>query len=205
MTFNGETAGWRIISIDSDGTIKIIKSNSIISEHWNTSGTNDWEIPASLNTYLNGTYYNTLHSIAQSQIVAKDFSIGGVLDNDTNLANTINQENSKKWNGKIALATASEYIRSNGNKSNCGSMNQVYGSNTCGNTTWMYNNSNWWTLTPYPGDNYFYVYFVGLLAFDHAGSVSYHSYAVRPTAYLKSEIKITEGDGSQNNPYTLSE
>ena len=203
MTFNGETAGWRIISIDSDGTIKIIKSNSIISEHWNTSGTNDWEIPASLNTYLNGTYYNTLHSIAQSQIVAKDFSIGGVLDNDTNLANTINQENSKKWNGKIALATASEYIRSNGNKSNCGSMNQVYGSNTCGNTTWMYNSSmKWWTLSP---DGYLAG---ALLMINITGRLdssrnNYYEYSVRPSVYLSSEIKITGGNGSSSSPYTL--
>ena len=55
VTFNNEKAGWRIISINSDGTIKIMK-NDIIGENiaWDTSNSNNWNRPASLNTYLNG-------------------------------------------------------------------------------------------------------------------------------------------------------
>ena len=75
---------------------------------------------------MNSTYYNSLTSETQSQSVAKDFSIGVAKYSDTNLSNTINSENSKKWNGKVALPTASEYVRSNSDKSNCGTMQKVW-------------------------------------------------------------------------------
>ena len=56
ITFNDEEAGWRIISINSDGTIKIMKNGSIGDIAWDTSGnygSNYWNRPADLNTYLN--------------------------------------------------------------------------------------------------------------------------------------------------------
>ena len=36
ITFNDEFAGWRIISIECDGTIKIMRNNSIGSKAWDT-------------------------------------------------------------------------------------------------------------------------------------------------------------------------
>ena len=78
------------------------------------SGSNNWA-NASINKYLNGTYYNNLNSVAQSQIVSHDWSIGEVTDVNNDLADQINDENSSKWNGKIALPTLSEFIRTNSN------------------------------------------------------------------------------------------
>ena len=60
VTFNNEIAGWRIISINSDGTIKIMRDASIGNRAWDSSSSNNWNRPATLNTYLNGTYYNNL-------------------------------------------------------------------------------------------------------------------------------------------------
>jgi len=37
ITFNGEEAGWRIISVESDGTLKIIKNDSITSSIFDTT------------------------------------------------------------------------------------------------------------------------------------------------------------------------
>ena len=206
ITFNGENAGWRIISVECDGTIKIIKNNSIGNMAWDSSGSNNWARPASLNTYLNGTYYNGLNSTVQSQIVAKDWNIGAVTYSDSNMTNQINNENVTKWNGKIALVTMSEYIRSNSNKSSCGTFS-LYNSNysSCKNTTWIYNSSYYlWTLSPnsvissglYCG---FYVNQDGLVYNDGVGGNN----DVRPVLYLSSEVKIIGGDGSKNNPYTL--
>ena len=76
-----------------------------------------------MNTYLNSTYYNSLNATAQSQTTAKDWSIGVVTYDNNDLADQINDENGTKWNGKVALVTTSEYIRSNSDKSNCGSIN----------------------------------------------------------------------------------
>ena len=43
---------------------------------------------------------------------------------------------------------------------------------------------------------------------DNGNMIANYGYssesAIRPTLYLSSEVKITGGDGSQSNPYTLS-
>ena len=204
VTFNDEKAGWRIISVECDGTIKIMKDTSIGSELWDSSGSTDWSRPATLNTYLNEDYYNDeLTATAQSQIVAKDFSIGTVIFGNNNLATQINDENSKKWNGKIALITVSEYIRSNSNKSRCGSFSLNNDDYRCKNTTWMNTTSvSWWTLSPSSNNSYF------SLCIDSSGNITedfvdWGVQRVLPSLYLNSEVKITGGDGSQSNPYTL--
>ena len=205
VTFNNEDAGWRIISIESDGTIKIMRTASISYQYWNSTGSNNWTRPSDINTDLNEDYYNNLTSVAQSQIATKDFSIGSVTYGNNDLATQITSENSSKWNGKIALVTVSEYIRSNSNKNNCGTYAlNLDNYSSCKNTTWMFNSSmNWWTLSPYAGssDNVFRVL--------SNGSVYYYRVnygtgaAVRPVVYLSSEVKITGGNGSQSNPFTI--
>ena len=200
VTFNGEIAGWRIISINSDGSIKIMKYESIENMEWDSSNNNNWTRPATLNTYLNGTYYNNLTSIAQNQIITSDYSIGPVGNFNTDLENQINVENNKKWNGKVALATVSEYIRSNSDKSNCGTFyinNNNY--TKCQSTSWMYINDSWWTLSIMSGS---YAYRVD--SSGHINSNYSSSYGVRPVVTLSSSVQITGGDGSQDNPYQLS-
>ncbi len=206
VTFNNEQAGWRIVSIEPDGTIKIMRINSIRSEYWDTrSGGNNWARPASLNTYLNGTYYNGLNSTAQSQIVAKDWSIGAVAYNDSNMTNTINNEKTTKWNGKVALVTASEYVRSNSNKSSCGTVQQLYNatSGQCKGTTWMfYLEDSWWTLSSNSGNSS--DVFLVSYSYGSIGNVYVHSIdnAVRPVVYLSSEVTLT-GSGTQSDPYVV--
>ena len=189
---------WRIISIDSDKTIKIIREESIGNQVWDSSNSNNWVRPASLNTYLNGTYYNGLNSTAKSQIVAKDWSIGAITNG--NLSSVISKENSTKWNGKISLVTASEYIRSNSNKSSCELFDSNY--NMCNKTTWMNFNEYWWALSSDAGDyrRVFLITSYGNVESEYA----HGSFAVRPVVYLSSEVKITGGTGSQSNPYTIA-
>ena len=205
VTFNGEKSGWRIISVECDGTIKIMRNASIGNQAWDSSNSNNWARPASLNTYLNGTYYNGLNSTAQSQIVAKDWSIGAVTWGNNDLADQVNDENGTKWNGKVALATVSEYIRSNSNKSSCGTFT-LYDSNksSCVNTGWMDTTSvpYWWTLSPRFGISrqVLDVYLDGDIHYQIAED---GSLAVRPALYLSSDVQITGGTGTQSDPYTI--
>ena len=200
ITFNNET--WRIVSkIMRDADIST--SDSI---EWDSSNSNNWTRPASLNTYLNGTYLNGLTSTVQSQIVAKDWSIGPVTQNNNDLADQINDENSKKWNGKVALPTLSEYIRSNSNQRSCGTFsenNSHY--NSCKNSTWMYNsNDYWWTLSP----NVVFSNYLFMLRPSGDivnGFANGKNTMVRLAVYLSSDIQITGGNGSSSNPYILSE
>ena len=201
ITFNNET--WRIISVECDGTIKIMRNESIGNMAWDSSNSNNWEKPATLNTYLNGTYLtNTLNATAQSQIVAKDWSVGPVTSNN-NMSTQVNNENSNKWNGKVALPTLSEYIRTNNNQNKCGTYSLLYDNySDCARTGWMDTTSVswWWTLSHF--DYVGYVFYVKL----DGGFTTYYAtqtYAVRPTVYLSSDIQITGGNGSSSNPYTI--
>ena len=212
ITFNDEKAGWRIISVECDGTIKIIRNESIENQKWDTSGSNNWARPSSLNTYLNEDYYNNkLNTIAKSQIVTHDWSIGAVTYDNNDLVDQINDENGTKWNGKVALATVSEYIRSNSNKSSCGSFslnNDNYDSINidiiCTNKTWMYGSFQWWWTLSYRAGTSNKV--LGIHPAGHINSSDvdhYEEYAVRPALYLSSDIKITGGTGTQSDPYTI--
>ena len=210
ITFNDEIAGWRIISVECDGTIKIMRTESIGNQAWDSSLNNNWARPASLNTYLNSTYYNSLNSTAQSQVVAKDWSIGVVTWDNNDLAIQINSENGTKWNGKIALATVSENIRSNSNKNSCGSFSLINDNyNSCINTGWMYTNTNWWTLSPCSNTSFSACYvissgLIGGVYGDGNGYVSNGNNAIHPAVYLSSEVKITGGTGTKSAPYELS-
>ena len=198
ITFNDEL--WRIISVECDGKIKIMRDKSIISKAWDSNSLNNWLTPSSLNTYLNGEYLNGLKIAAQNQIVIHKWNIGSITNNNNDLANQINDENKKSWDGKIALPTVSEYLRTNSN-TNCKTFNANNNNyNICKNTTWMLYSEFWWTLTSVSGNNnVFTVRYDGHLDFYN----SFTSISVRPSVYLSSDIKITGGDGSQNNPYRI--
>ena len=205
ITFNNET--WRIVSIEPDKTIKIMKEASIGNMEWDSLNLNNWNRPATLNEYLNGIYLTgTLNSTAQSQIVPKDWNIGAINYAESNMSTQINKEKATTWNGKVALITVSEYIRSNSNQSSCGTFNlnaSYY--NNCQNTTWMQNSSiyYWWTLSPdaSSSDTVFRVFSDGNV-YDYVTGNA-HTNPVRPAVYLSSSVQITGGNGSSSSPYTL--
>ena len=182
--------------------------NTILNDiNWNSSGTNNWTT-ASLNTYLNGTYYNSLNSTAKSQIVAHDWGIGAVTNNNNDLAGQINDENATKWNGKIALPTASEIIRTNSNQTGCGTIKKLIdnynsaNSNKCNSTIWA--NITGWTLSANSNaTDTVYLNFGGLIFFNTSVNDTIYG-DVLPTVYLSSNIKITGGNGSSSNPYTIN-
>ena len=205
ITFNNEQAGWRIISVECDGTIKIMRTVNIDRQYWDSSNSNNWARPATLNTYLNETYYNGLNSTVKGQIVAKDWSIGGVTDDNYNLATQITSENATKWNGKIALVTVSEYIRSNSNKNSCGSFSLINDNyNSCVSTGWMDNNEYWWTLSPsvgHPSYSFRVVSFGAI--YDDTNVSNYYGGDIHPALYLSPDVTLT-GSGTQSDPYVLS-
>ena len=207
VTFNNEKAGWRIISINSDGTIKIMKDGDINTSNnlaWDTSGSNNWNRPASLNTYLNGDYYNSLTSTAQGQIVEGTYYAGAVTYNNNDMQDQISDEKAVTSKVKVALPTLSEYLRANSNKEQCGTFslnNSNY--STCKNSDWMFNSDNWWTLLP---DSVYANFVFGVFSDGnvHYNGASYTSNAVRPAITLSSKVQITGGMGTVSDPYILS-
>ena len=77
---NGEI--WRIISKEADGTYKILKNELLPKQAWDNSNSNNWTRPATLNTYLNGEYYNGLDSSIKDNIVSHIWGIGAVTYNN---------------------------------------------------------------------------------------------------------------------------
>ena len=122
------------------------------------------------------------------------------------MSTQVSDENLNLWKENIALPTVSEYIRTNSNKSSCGTFRLIADNyRSCVSTGWMDTTSvnYWWTLSP-RSDHSVSVFYV-----DSNGYVGYYSayftgYAVRPALYLSSEVQITGGDGSQSNPYEIS-
>ena len=215
ITFNNERAGWRILSIESDGTVKIMRNVSIGNMMWNDLDyATSWS-QSSLQAYLNETYYNNLTSTAQSQIVANSFSVGSIKENSSNLANQINNENKQVWYGKIGLITVSEYIRANSNLNDCGTITAVnnrYNDVDCYKLNWITNEginqndgSSFWSITKtnsygYPIAIWYFPTTSGNIYFPMSSS---RNLQVLPTVYLSSSIKITGGDGTKNSPYTI--
>ncbi len=200
VTFNNQEAGWRIIAIEPDGTIKIM-GNGGKSSKWASSGTNDW---------LNSSAISELNDkVSYSQIVSHDFGIGKVTLNES-LAETINKENSVIWNGKVGLPTVSDYLRANSRESICGTGATHRG--YCGYSNWMYVTnrvSNFWFMTASASSSGS-VYGVisdsgkgGTIAAYSTG-INGISFFLNPVVYVSSSVQITGGDGSQSNPYTLS-
>lgn len=73
----------------------------------------------------------------------------------------------------------------------------------CKNNDWLYNEVEEWTISPFANNSYH------IISIDEYGSISVN-YAsnyrngVHPVVYLKSNVVITGGDGTENNLFTLS-
>ncbi len=117
-----------------------------------------------------------------------------------------------EWIGKVGLMYPSDYgyATSGGSSTNRETCLNTALSNwsssnvsDCKNNDWLYDSENYqWTITPYSSrsDHVFYVHSSGYVARYKASD----SYAVSPALYLSSNVKISGGDGSEGNPYTLS-
>ena len=201
ITFSGET--WRIISVESDNTIKIMRNERIGNMAWDDTNSNNWARPATLNTYLNETYLPTLSE--SDKVVSHNYSIGAVTFGNNDLVAQIVSENGTIWNGKVGLITASEYLRANTNTAQCGTFslnNDNY--STCKDTNWIFNavrSSSPWTISPYASHTR-YVFYVddsgSLNGFDASLSLN----GVVPVLYLSSDITL-QGEGTSQAPYTL--
>lgn len=122
ITFNDEE--WRIVSVEYDDTIKIIK-NASLDENlpWDTATNLDWS-KSSLSKYLNETYVNSL--VDSDSVVSHNFAVGAFNLNGDYTTVTLNDqilsENANYWSGKVGLLNVSEYLRANTNGDECGSL-----------------------------------------------------------------------------------
>ena len=144
---------------------------------------------ASLNIYLNNTYYQSISDAYKKLIVKTYYNIGPVMDNDNNLINSINSEKAYKWYGNVAMITATEFIRAS-NYTGCSSISSAMNSYNCGNNNYLYNNKS----SGYNGS---------FTAGNIGGVYGEKELKTRPVVTLSKELQIASGDGSQNNAYQI--
>ena len=223
VTFNNEL--WRIIGVftveDGNGNteerLKIVRNEKLANKMaWDVNNLNEWST-ASLNTYLNGDYYNALDSASKSMISDTKYYLGGNIGYSGGAEKYYNFErginvysgNSTSWIGKIALMYPSDnyYTYALGIDNTCytdsGKCKTSEGAMPT--NSWIYNsnsNSQQWLLPTWSNSNKF------VFLIDHSGVFVHYlalgEIGIRPTFYLSSNAKITLGDGLEQNPYQLS-
>ena len=216
-----------------NNTVKIIRDDSIGSFAWHKSNTNDWTA-ASLNTeilnnlYLNsssGTCYFYSTSVGkacsfvdnglanvQDFIENATWNLGGYNSNSVTTANmytyergtTVSSGRPVVTTAKVGLMYPSDYGYSvtNANCSHTSKNLNSYNSSSCGGKAWLLKYGSEWTNSPNSGYST-YVFNVGAKAYLNDNTAN-NGRGVRPVLYLKSNVYVTGGDGSINNPYQLS-
>ena len=183
---------------------------------WNSNNVNEW-VTATLNTYLNGDYYNALDDTSKSMVADTKYYLGGssAYDNlkgedyyNFERGTTVYSGRSTSWNGKIALMYPSDYSYTYalGVDNTCYTDGYDCDGSSGKTNGWIYNtnsNSNQWLLSPFSvGSNY--AFSLSDSGYVSRGYYVTNSFGVRPSLYLVSNIKIDSGDGSEQSPYQLS-
>ena len=212
-----------------ENRIKLIRNESIEKDFWNSgSDVNNWAESA-LQKKLNSTYLTGLSGEAKLMIDNTKYYLGGYNDYHISSIQMYNYErkvggseyyytygtyvNPANWIGKIGLMYVSDYGYASGNCESKALASGVSYSDTtlqkCNDTNWLYNlKTGEWLLTPYSKSNakVYKLFEEGYIQeyYTKYNSSYYNSQAVRPVLYLKSNVKITGGTGTNANPYTLS-
>ena len=212
-----------------ENRIKLIRNESIEKDFWNSgSDVNNWAESA-LQKKLNSTYLTGLSGEAKLMIDNAKYYLGGYNDYHISSIEMYNYErkvggseyyytygtyiNPANWIGKIGLMYVSDYGYATENCESKALASGVSYSDTtlqkCNDTNWLYNlKTGEWLLTPYSKSNakVYKLFEEGYIQeyYTKYNSSYYNSQAVRPVLYLKSNVKITGGTGTNANPYTLS-
>ena len=227
---SGQPILWRIIGVmnsiddgagNKETRLKIIRDEPYSTGMaWDTDNVNDWTT-ASLQEELNTTYLDSIQSPYQEMIGNAVWNLGG--SDSYYITTSMFYEKERRqevysnrpttWTGKIALIYPSDYgfATSGGNstdRATCLSYNLGdnldgwYNYSDCYANDWLFTEDFQWTLTPHSNNSavVFHVYFSGYISF----STSDYGISVFPALYLSSNVKITGGNGSESNPFTLS-
>ena len=213
--------------ISGEKLIKIIRSNSLGNIAWDDANTNNWST-ASLQKTLNGDYLNGKGTYAstgikndttRNMIANIIWKLGGHPTHEatstafytSERGTTVYSGRPTTWQGEIALMYPSDYgyATSGGSTTNREAClaKELYNWNSssysdCKNNDWLLDSSTTqWTLTPYSSNSndVFRVLITWSVSSYYAGA----SFGVRPSVYLTSNVGISGGDGTMNNPYIL--
>ena len=193
---------WRITAINPDGTMKMITDDLITTISYNPQGdVNFYDISKKDDaTYMGSYMYQWLN---------EDF-----LDTLYNYQNIIVEDST--WNITNSNAISNSAIRTKlpettlinnstiGKNTPVGLLNsyEYYLSykNTSSGSGYLNIDYYWWLLNPYSSSRVWNVYSRGNADFDNPSNTK----GVRPSINLKSNIQLSGGSGTKDDPYTIS-
>ena len=213
-----------------NNTVKIIRNEAIGSFAWDKDNTNNWTT-AELNTnILNNLYLNsgsgTCNFYSTSVAKACSFSENGLLSvqdyiedatwnlggwNSTSVK-TVDMYNYERGTttrsnypllttAKVGLMYPSDYGYATASDS-CQTGTNLVSYGSCGKDGWILKYGDEWTQSLDSGytTDVSYVNYPASMNYNYA----YSGFSARPVVYLKSNIYVTGGDGSINNPYQIA-
>lgn len=158
---------------------------------------------------MNGDYYQGLSD--KEMIASVTYNLGGVDTVNTTVENIYNMENgtrvpyadrpTKITNTKIAIMYPSDYAYSM--SSSCTETPISYDAYGCKSLgTWLSTGEYEWLLSAHATHSLKVIHLrsAGNLDFYYTDGLR----SVRPVFYLKDEVKINGGTGTENDPYTLT-
>ena len=182
---------------------------------------------SSIKEYLNNTYYPTLDGTAKTQMQSHTFNIGSVqlLDESGNdsIEKNIAGEKMYQWTGNVGLINVSDLLKASTNAA-CTSATDEYNATmedtpreTCGSYLTYFDTINeelgeidYWTINASSaesadGSNYvwFAAFFPGFGGFGDYSAYGDSNLGARPVLYLKSDIELTSGTGTELDPFVI--
>lgn len=181
LKLNGKL--WRILSNNSDGSIKIVSNEQIAQIAWDKDGNTSFD-NSTVKTYLNNTFYNSLNKV--DEFKSSDFCLAY---NDNKCVSS--------ESFTVGLLTTEDYLNASNNL-NCISGNES--ECTVGNYLSKLSKTAGpeYTLNSLNGN--IYVINNGLIS----SASSAETLNVRPVLTVDENVKIIGGTGSETNPYVVS-
>ena len=201
LSFNGTL--WRILSLEPDGSVKIILKSAYISApfHSANSGLTNFTSVAAYASLVD--YYNNTLTAESKKYLTSHVSYSGVVSYGASTANTIadtvNAEKGATITTNIVLPSITDYLRASNNCNDSTSWKSINNSPfACKTYNWMYDSSgSYWFLNAYSATRARYQ--------NTSGAVSLYTVSdlrgYRPVVYLKATTTF-QGNGTTSSPYT---
>ena len=190
----GENNLYQIVSHEKEGLTKIVsaiplkESGNYKTMAFASSGVN-YSSSNTIGAFLNGEYLTSGSYLTTDQVSM-------IEDNTTWYLGAVGDETS--YNYKLAkyASTTSTNLTSNTTQTKVGLLR--LGELNSGQFDRKENNTSYWILTPHKSA----VFDVSAISTAGYGDVT-NPYGVRPTINLKSNVVITSGDGTKENPFEV--
>jgi len=181
---------WRIVGINSDGTIKLITESAMTFMPWDSTGNTDYAT-SEIREWLNEEFLPTLN----------EDMIAETTYNYTGITNSFVVGDIEMLQDKVGLLSAFDYLGVNSadlTTGNFGYMTDNYLINGQGwwLTTYSQEVGQIWGVTPKA-----FASVIGKVSVNYQTPTNYDG--VRPVVNLLSTTNFIEGDGSKENPYVI--